>query len=189
MRKKKKKIGMKWYNFLVYLWLPIVVIVTLISTVASGLSMAGLTIASIEAGALDTNVIVAGVYSVFVGLFMFVYTIELRRSLRTFEHKGPRLLVVWYLLPILFNLGSAIITRPMWNKAAANVSELFPAMAAEKVSQYILYAFLGLILVAFARAFFMILLSVPYFMKREDKFDELVDAAGKDISDMFVYEG
>ena len=169
MKKIKKKKELKWYNFLVYFWLPLNVIAKVIITVIGAGLLFSLVQTSIAKGSFNLGLILTGAYLLLVTVITLVYICGLKGSLKKFESKAPKLLVVWYLLPILFNIGLLFIAKPLLPTEGDFV-------------QYVPLAFLALVVVAFARALFMILVNVPYFLKREELFDHVVSVAGEDIS-------
>ena len=171
MKKLKKELGMKWYNFLVYLWLPLNVLASLVITAFCGI-LTFEYLKTMDNELFDINWVITFVYFAVVALIMFIFTIELRASLRKFISRGPKLLAVWYMLPVIFDIGLLFVTQPLWPTEAP-------------ISQYVLLAFLGLVAVAFVRSFVMILLNVSYFVKREELFDDLVYTARKDIASQF----
>ena len=174
MKKLKKELGMKWHNFLVYLWLPLNVLASLAITVFCGVLTYEYLVSSLGTELFNVNWVITFAYLALVSLVTFIFTIELRMNLRKLKSKGPKLLVVWYMLPVIFDIGALFVTQSLW-----------PTTAPE--SQYVLYAFLGLIAAAFVRSFVMILLNISYFVKREELFDNLVYNAKKDIASQFDY--
>ena len=172
MRKnKKKKIGMKWYNFLVHFWLPLSALITLGAVGLCGVGTYSNLTYELKQDQFDVSSVLIFAYLTLVGLIMFVYTVGLRKSLKGYEGKSSKLLVIWYLLPVLFSMGLMLFTSPMLSKIGDG--------------KMTIYIFLGVIIATFARAFVMIPLNIPYFLKREDKFDEFVDVAGREIAAYF----
>lgn len=169
MKKIKKKTEMKWYNFLVCFWLPLNIVAKVIIAVLGAGLLFFVVKSSIKSPTFNLSLILTVAYLLLVTLITLVYICGLRGSLKKFESKAPKLLVVWYLLPILFNIGLLFIAKPLWPTEGNFV-------------QYVPLAFLALVVVAFARALFMILVNVPYFLKREELFDHVVSVAGEDIS-------
>lgn len=169
MKKIKKKTEMKWYNFLICFWLPLNIVAKVIIAVLGAGLLFFVVKSSIESRTFNFSLILTVAYLLLVTLITLVYICGLRGSLKKLESKASKLLVIWYLLPILFNIGLLFVTKPLWPTEGDFV-------------QYVPLAFLALVIAAFARAFFMILLNVPYFLKREELFDHIVSIAGEDIS-------
>ena len=104
---------MKWYNYLVYFWLPINVFVYLLSMVFAWriFSPTLTALFSFEYELIPTrekDLFLLIYMLLFMLVIPFIYTVIVRRKLRKFSPSAPEALYFWYILPILLNAGLLI---------------------------------------------------------------------------------
>ena len=107
---KTKKIGMKWYNYLVHFWLPLNIFLTLLLTILVGRVFSPVIIAlfSPQYEVIPSEIIrlLAVIYLLLcIFILPLFYTIGVRKSLRKCKPNAPKQLAFWYIMPILFILG------------------------------------------------------------------------------------
>lgn len=150
MKKTNNPPKMKWYNYLVYLGLPLNAFVTLIIIVLYGRLLDPL---MQVLSTIDIGTILVCAYPFFINIIAFFLTLVLKRSLKKFKTYAPKLITFWYIFPILSNIGSLLVMQPLW--------QYMQGMDIILVSMIV-----GLLL----KALIMIPANAFYFLKREEIF-------------------
>lgn len=107
---------MKWYNFLVYFWLPINIFFNLLLTVLMWRMFTPVITALFSfkyevIPTKGTELFLLIYLLLFMCVLPLVFTIIVRENLRKFTPRAPKLLSYWYILPVLLNMGVLLITN------------------------------------------------------------------------------
>ena len=106
MKNTNKPLKMKWYNYLVYFWLPLNILLGLINLVVLGKMFSPVIVALFSSDLKIPSENKIDLFALlYILLFMciipFFYTLALRRSLKKFKHCAPKLVSFWYVLSAL----------------------------------------------------------------------------------------
>ena len=144
---------MKWYNYLVYFWLPLNIFFDLLFALFVGRmfdpAMAVLFSPKYEVAPSKGVYLFYLMLLLFLCIFPVVYTIIVRENLRKLTYNAPKLLTFWYAMPVLSNiLACQIIFQAGWEH------------------------FLCVVALGTLKAAIMIPINNAYFSKRADLFDD-----------------
>ena len=155
MKNTKSLKNLVWYDYLTYFWLPLLAFLNFVAFVL--LTMAFIPpfvseiLPTLESDSTSKISFFASMYILlFGGLFSFAFTISVRRNLKKFTSRAPKLLLSWYTLPVWFCIGFFVI---LYISTGSTIFDAPPAV-------------FDMILFLIVRVFVMIPVNSLYFRKR-----------------------